>query len=307
MVITRKRGKKMVTKRYDVLPKKAMSKVSKDIKDIKKKLKGKTVVRNKNSLKLIPKKDVSDVKKDIRDIKNTLKAKLKTDAPKKAGRAKKAKVMRLGNYYDILPHRKVERLEEEVISLKGKLKNKQPKKKIVAKKARKSAVKKIVPKIQADKEMKNLERSVNKLSGSINRLMRLFEIAQKEPDVAPAAAESQPQAMSNAAPGLNDEVVKALVELKEKISELSMENEEMAKGILVVAEMLKEALPERKEMEPTGMPPEGVPIKSETFAAFGGSEKNEEVPLPPLDSMPDNQYPQPTGMERQQGSRRNIF
>ncbi len=270
----------MATNKFDVLPKKDMSKVKKDISDIKKKLDGKTIANGKKSLKLIPHEDVSEVKKDIKDIKKTLSSKLKT-------KKTRVKTTKFDNYYDLMPHKRITKLEEEVITLKAKLsdtKKAARKAKVKAPAARKGAAK---------KDSSSLEKSMNKLSHSINNLIRLFEIAGKAEESESAAVSSSSTTeisqssaavtVQPAAPSVeSQDVVRALVELRDKIAELSAENEEMAKGILVIAEMLKESLPEKKqELDSFGKEFSGQ-------SQFGQPEQQDDLPpLPPLESMPD--------------------
>lgn len=298
----------MATRKYDVLKKRDMTVVKKDIKDIKKKLVGKTLVSNKKSMKLIPHEDVTDVKRDIKEIKNTLNKKV---VVKKAP----AKTTKFDNYYDLMPHKKLEKLEEEVIILKEKLKTKNAKKK-----ARKAPARKALsaPAAAPEKDSKSIEKSMNKLSRSINNLMRLFEIAEKQPAAASGSSESMnisetlmqsSESTTHLSSESNEELISTLRELRDKISELSMENEEMAKGILVIAEMLKESLPEGKSQEIENNVANSYD-KRDAFAAFNSPMHDKEgdmPPLPPLESLPDAPYPQDPTLNAPQEKKRNFY
>jgi len=228
---------------------------------------------------VLPKKDMSKVKKDIKYIKKTLTKRLGTQK-------KKASPAKFDNYYDLMPHKRIKRLEDQVVILKKKLNEKKPKKL----KARKIAPRK--------KETQSIERSMNKLSSSLNNLIRLFEIAGK--DTAAQSPKSSPQK------NLGGDLAGILIEIRDKLAELSMENEEMAKGILVAVEMLKESIPE-KSVKELGSTFENSFEKKDIFSAFGQEREKDLPPMPPLDSMPDSSFPQDIGIQRQQDKRRSMF
>ncbi len=258
--------------RYDILPSKDMQKVKKDLKDIKKKLsKKKTKVKRKQSYKVLPHKDVVEVKKNLKDIKKTLDKKAVSEkAPKPV-----VKVTRFDNYYDMLPHKKVKELELQLTTLKGKLKQTKGKQET---KERKN----LLP-----KTTKQLLNSMSKLNKSISALLELFEKAD-ETLKSPGAE----QVTISTASGTIDmtPLTNELSAVKSRLEDLSAENEEMAKGILVIAEMLKENPPTKKQdssdkSKDTGFLP--------SLRRTETSQDEESMPTPTPGDAFDSFYNQP--------------
>jgi hypothetical protein len=254
--------------RYDILPSRDMQKVKKDLKDIKKKLsKKKTQIKRRQSFKVLPHKDVVVVKKDISDIKRTLEKKTIRGKPQ----PQLVRVTRFDNYYDMLPHKRIKQLELQLTSLRDKLRKKRDKAEV--KKSRKN----LLP-----RSTRQLLNSMNRLNTSITSMLHLFEKADemlKTAEIAPEIV-TTPSGTADLSPLVNE-----LGEIKSRLEELSAENEEMAKGILVIAEMLKENPPANKsESQKSG-------DISFDFVPKPEAPKPEDIP--PMGSPFEPFYPQP--------------
>ena len=127
--------------------------------------------------------------------------------------------------YDLMPHREIVKLKKEVAELK---------KALVDKGANKPATKGAKPKKGADIVVhKDISPSIEKLSKSMDNLLELFKIAGEE---IKAEEHHRPhEHLRNMSGNLGD--------LNAKMDTLIRHNEEIAKGILVVAEMMQEHLP----------------------------------------------------------------
>jgi hypothetical protein len=272
----------------DILPSKDVQQVKKDLKDIKKKLtKKKSKVERKKVYEVVPHKDLLSVKRDISDIKQTIDTKAKKEkTPREIIR-----VTKFDNYYDMLPHKRIKELELEIKGLKEKLRKKQGK----------TALKKKRHSVSAPSA--RLISSMHKLSIGIDGLLQLLEKADefiRTEGTAPAALAapaatsisstevvSQPGAQIDLSP-----LIDKLVGINQRLDELSIENEEMAKGILVVAEMLKENPPAKNTNEPTA----SEESKTENVDFNFGFSKPKPVD-PPSGSSPfssfEANYPQP--------------
>jgi hypothetical protein len=259
---------KMADTTYDILPNKDIQKVKSDLKDIKKKLTKKpTLVEDKKVYKVLPHKTLVGVKKDITEIKDTINRKAKQQKPAAA-----AKATKFDNYYDMLPHKKIRELDLQIRNLKEKLRKKQDK------------VKPKKKKVQANPAV---VASMRQLSDKIARLLQIFEAADKA--LGGEGTSTTTTTVSNtvlSAEGATTDITPLaakLDEIKTRLDELSAENEEMAKGILVIAEMLKENPPVKKAEEPTPEPsPE--PKQDDFKLSFGSNFKSQ---LDTLDSKED--------------------
>ncbi|MFH1398803.1 MAG: hypothetical protein ABIG95_01710 [Candidatus Woesearchaeota archaeon] len=115
--------------------------------------------------------------------------------------------------YDLLPHKEIMRLRKEVQELRTALADKST---------------------RTSPKNDDLVSSVKQLTVSIDNLMKLFEQAGSDMRAEDHVATHEHMgSMNNHLGGLN-----------EKMDQLLKHNEEIAKGILVVAEMMKEHLPE---------------------------------------------------------------
>lgn len=219
--------------KYDILPSKDMQKVKKDLTDIKKTLKTKKISpKKRRTLKVLPYNDVVEVKQDLKDIKKTL----TRNSAAGSTRRKLGNVTRFDNYYDMLPHQTVKELENQLTNLKTKLKNKRDK---TAEKKRRSKL---------PFATRQLLSTMNRLNSSITSMIQLLEKADelmKAPESAPVTINTPSSVPATIDLG---PIAGELSEVKARLEELSIENEEMAKGILVIAEMLKE-MPSMKKPE----------------------------------------------------------
>ena len=127
--------------------------------------------------------------------------------------------------YDLMPHKEILKLKKEVQELR---------KALTEKKVEKPAAKGTKAKKGADVVKRDdISPSIEKLSYSINNLLELFTIAGEE---IKAEEHHKPhEHLSN----MNMHLDK----LNKNMETLIRHNEEIAKGILVVAEMMKEHLP----------------------------------------------------------------
>lgn len=258
--------------KYDILPSKDMQKVKKDLTDIKNKLSTKKPRRSKKRvLKVVPYNDVVDVRKDLKDIKKTL---IRTTPGKT--RRKLGNVTHYDNYYDILPHQTVKELEFQLTSLKDKLKKK-------GKSGKKG-------KSVYSASTKRLMTSMNRLNKSISNLVMLFEKA----DEFLKAPESAPLNISTTSSTTSTKVdlspmASELGEVKARLEELSAENEEMAKGILVIAEMLKENPPQKKQEQILTQELYSTPADSGFSEPSASTSFNvPPPPLPPINQQHDD-------------------
>jgi predicted nucleic acid-binding Zn-ribbon protein len=278
----KKRGMKMATSRYDILPSKDIQTVKKDLKDIKKKLtKKKSKVEKKKVYKVLSHRDIVGVKRDITEIKQTIDSKTKKEkTPREIIR-----VTKFDNYYDMLPHKRIKELEIEIKGLKQKLKAK--KSKAAPKKGRHAV----------SASSAKLISSMQKLSTGINGLLQLFEKADELMRTEGTSPSSPAASPIPAMPGVVmpahidiEPLLDKFTEVNQRLDELSMENEEMAKGILVVAEMLKENPQGKNTNEPTV----SEESKSENVDfSFGFTKpKPADHPSSPFSSF-DQSYPSP--------------
>ena len=156
--------------------------------------------------------------------------------------------------YDLLPHKEIVKLRDEIKQLKKQL-------------AGKGGL----------RETKSIETpSMEKLSKSIDELLELFKTAGEE-----LKAEDHHVPHEN----LNS-MDEHLEKLNRKMNTLIMHNEEIAKGILVVAEMIKDHLPTINENTRTTM------------------KKIEEVPKKPIPPQPP--LPTDAGMQKPAPSKREF-
>ena len=157
--------------------------------------------------------------------------------------------------YDLLPHKEIVKLRNEI---------KQLKKQVAGKGGLRDAKVDATP-------------SIEKLSSSINELLELFKTAGEE---LKSEDHHVPHENLNS---MDDHLEK----LNRKMDTLIMHNEEVAKGILVVAEMIKDHLPIINENTRT------------TRAKVESAPRQPMPPQPPLPSgMPPN-YQKPVRKKRE--------
>lgn len=156
--------------------------------------------------------------------------------------------------YDLLPHKEIVKLRNEIEQLKKQV-------------AGKGGL----------RETKSIETpSIEKLSKSIDELLELFKTASEDMK---SEDHHLPHENLNS---MDDHLEK----LNRKMNTLIMHNEEIAKGILVVAEMMKDHLPTINENTRT------------TRAKMESVPRQPMPPQPPLPSKPAN-YQKPVRKKRE--------
>jgi len=162
--------------------------------------------------------------------------------------------------YDLLPHKEIVKLNNEITELRKVLAEKRMEK-TVTKQTNVKGEAKFVTK-------EDISPSIEKLSESINNLLELFKIAGEE---IKAEEHHKPHEHLNS---INNH----LDNLNKRIDILIGHNEEIAKGILVVAEMMKEHLPA---------------INDNTRATYRRTIVQEQIPPIPLPRVSRAQVPPP--------------
>ncbi|OGM02949.1 hypothetical protein A3K72_01765 [Candidatus Woesearchaeota archaeon RBG_13_36_6] len=194
--------------------------------------------------------------------------------------------------YDLMPHKEIEKLRSEIQELRKELAQRQAPKSIT----------KETPKKEADVVTKqDISPSIEKLSKSIDSLLELFKLAGED-----IKAEEHHQPDNH----LNNMNIH-LDNLNNKMNILIRHNEEMAKGILVVAEMMKEHLPAINDNTKTTMrqvmqPQMPMPIQRPSRPAqvpkpprpmFAGPGQSRSPPNFPMQGLDDFQKPVPKKRE----------
>lgn len=178
----------------------------------------------------------------------------------------------INDEYELMPHKSLEGMKKELEELRRHASN-------------------IEPKTGLPKETSS---SITSLTKSINSLMDLFKKASAEMKL----EDRDEQLLS-----------KQIKPLMEKVDTLLEQNSKIAKGIIAVADMVKENIhkpeeihPPRAPTPPPAMPPPGLPPLGEPAPGMGmppplGIPTEMPDSLPPLGDMPPPPGPMP-GLER---------
>lgn len=196
--------------------------------------------------------------------------------------------------YDLLPHKEIVKLRNEVKELRKALGEKAPEKPI-----KESKAEEVKPEPKKPVTKDDMTPSIEKLTESINSLLELFRLAGEEMK----ADEHKPQKHF-------DEMNIHLDNLNDKMNTLIQHNEEIAKGILVVADMMKEHLPAindntkttrqhvEKRIAPRPMPMQRpvrrpAPPPMPRPAPVQGPRPMQKPPAQPLGEVPPFEIPPP--------------
>ncbi len=157
--------------------------------------------------------------------------------------------------YDILPRNSIERLKADLDNLKAKTNE-----------------------MSSDSGNREVVSSINELKTSINNLMGLFSTAAEEMKLEEAEHVG---------------VEKKLGPLSRKLDTLIDQNQEIAKGLVVIADMIKEHFPKIEEE---------IDSWSKKKTSWRDEEKEEEpkfIDIPTKKSKPEMPQPQPMASQQQ--------